>query len=62
MNSPRSILDDPEHWRRCAEDARHVAKQLDDPAMKTAMLRIAKDYERIAEQIELRTHGPQPRS
>ena len=49
MKSP-PILDDPEHWRRRAEEARLVAVQLDDPVAKAAMLRIARDYEQIAEQ------------
>jgi hypothetical protein len=43
-----SILDDPEHWRERAAEARRVADKLDDPIAKAAMFRIAADYERIA--------------
>jgi len=49
-----SILDDPEHWRERAEEARTLADQLSDPESKRTMLRIAKDYERMAEHAEVR--------
>ena len=51
---PMSILDDPEHWRRRAEEARTVAEQLSDPESKGTMLRIASDYDRLAEHAGLR--------
>jgi hypothetical protein len=38
-----SILDDPEHWRSRAEEARTVAEQLTDSIAKAMMLRIAED-------------------
>jgi hypothetical protein len=49
-----SLLDDPEHWRSRAEEARSVAEQLSDPEAKRTMLRIAGDYELLAEQAERR--------
>ena len=49
-----SLLNDPEHWLKRAEEARSVAEQLSDPESKGTMLRIAKDYERLAEHAELR--------
>jgi hypothetical protein len=48
-----SLLDDPEHWRSRAE-ARSVAEQLSDPEAKRTMLRIAAEYELLAEQTERR--------
>jgi hypothetical protein len=48
------LLDDPQHWRRRAEEARTVAEQLADPEAKRTMARIAADYERLAERAELR--------
>jgi hypothetical protein len=62
-----SILDDPEHWRQRAEESRLIAEQLDDPVARAAMLRIAEDYERIAEQarvgaLDRRRSGPRPES
>ena len=44
-----SLLDDPEHWRTRAEEARSVAEQQSDPESKRTMLRVAADYERLAE-------------
>jgi hypothetical protein len=52
-----SILDDPEHWRERAEEARRIANRLSDPASREAMLRIAADYERIAAQAQMRAVG-----
>jgi len=51
---PESILDDPEHWRERAEEARTLADQLSDPESKRTMLRIANDYERMAEHAKVR--------
>jgi hypothetical protein len=41
-------MNDPEHWRRRAKEARRVAEQLDDPTAKQTMLEIAQSYERLA--------------
>jgi hypothetical protein len=46
------LLDDPEHWRTRAEDARILANELKDPNIKDALLRIADDYEHLAERVE----------
>jgi hypothetical protein len=51
---PESILDDPERWRERAEEARTLADQLSDPESKRTILRIANDYERMAEHAEVR--------
>jgi len=56
-----SILDDPKHWRERAEEARRVADAVDDPIAKAAMLRIASDYEQIAEQAQSRPTSARPR-
>jgi hypothetical protein len=47
-----SIIDDPTHWRRRAEEARSVAVQLDDPIAKKTMLDIALSYEQLAALAE----------
>jgi hypothetical protein len=41
-----SIIDDPDHWRERAEDARNVAEQLSDPVSRDMMLRIAESCDR----------------
>jgi hypothetical protein len=44
------LIDNPEHWRARAEEARVLAEQIDDPGAKQTMLRIAESYERLAER------------
>jgi hypothetical protein len=47
MSTP-SLLNDPVHWRRRAQEARSIADQLDDPVAKREMLEVAQHYEQIA--------------
>ena len=54
---PASFINDPAHWRQRAEEARTIAEQMSDLNSKDAMLRIAKDYERLAERAEQRGKG-----
>jgi hypothetical protein len=54
---PASFINDPGHWRQRAEEARRIADQMNDSQSKDAMLRIAKDYERLAERAEQRAKG-----
>jgi hypothetical protein len=54
---PASFINDPAHWRQRAEEARAVAEQMNEPQSKEAMLRIAKDYEHLAERAEQRAKG-----
>ena len=54
---PASFINDPAHWRQRAEEARTIAEQMSDLNSKDAMLRIAKDYERLAERAEHRGKG-----
>ena len=43
-----SKINDPQYWRRRAEEARTLADELTDPDAKRKMLNIAKDYETLA--------------
>jgi hypothetical protein len=47
-----SFINDPEYWRTRAEEARMLAKNMNDSASKDAMLRIADDYEQLAQRGE----------
>ena len=58
----RSFLNDPGHWRERAEEARTRADQIGDPKSKNAMLRIAYNYELLAERAEARASGYSPKS
>jgi hypothetical protein len=49
-----SHINDPEHWRERAEEARVHAEQLTDPEAKQTMLNIADDYEKLAQRAERR--------
>jgi hypothetical protein len=51
---PMSFINDPEHWCNRAEEARTLANQMSDEASKQTMLRIAADYEHLAERAALR--------
>jgi hypothetical protein len=53
---PASFINDPARRRR-AEETRAIAEQMSDLQSKDAMLRIAKDYERLAERAEQRGKG-----
>src|SRR5262249_58527320 len=45
------------HWRERAEEARTRADQIAEPQSKNAMLRVAHDYEILAERAEARASG-----
>ena len=49
-------LNDPDHWRQRAKEARLVAEHMGDDALRQAMLSIADDYDRIAARVAL--HQP----
>jgi len=58
----RSFLNDPTHWHERAAEARTRADQIAEPQSKNAMLRIAHDYEVLAERAEARASGHSPKS
>ena len=45
---------DPEYWRKRAQEVRAVAVQMSDPHTKAVMLAIAQDYEKLAQRAEQR--------
>ena len=42
------LLNNPAHWHLRAQEARLLAAQLEDHVAKTATLKIAEEYERLA--------------
>lgn len=42
-----------EHWRERAREARALAEQMGDEDSRRRMLRIAADYEKLAERAEV---------
>jgi hypothetical protein len=47
-----SLINNPEHWRTRAEEARILANEMNDSKTKDAMLRIADEYEHLARWVE----------
>ena len=54
------FINEPAHWLARAEEARILANQMNDAEAKVAMLRIAEDYERLAQRAEGRALGHLP--
>ena len=54
---PASFINDPEYWRDRAKEKRMLAEGMKDQLSKEKILRIARDYERLAQQAEERSKG-----
>ena len=54
---PASHINDPAHWHRRAEEARILAEQMNDEQSRQMMLRIADDYDRLAQRAKDRLKG-----
>jgi len=49
---PASLINDPEHWRKRADEARSLADDMKDEISKQMTLQIADDYEHLAKRAE----------
>jgi hypothetical protein len=60
-----TVVNDPRHWLGRARHMRELADQTSDDDARLAMLRIALEYERLAERAAARAEGralaPMPR-
>lgn len=48
------LLKNPGHWRARAEEARTLADEMNDEIAKQTMLGIASDYDKLANNAQLR--------
>jgi len=51
------FIKDPEHWRARAAEARALARVMSDLATTTEMMRVAADYDLLAQRAEARRQG-----
>ena len=49
-----TLLDDPNHWRDRAIEARAQAEQLGDEQARVSMLQVANGYDQLADRAEER--------
>lgn len=56
--SPPDFINDPDHWRRKAAQARGDAEHMEDEFRRAVILRIARDYDLLAQRAEQRQQGP----
>jgi hypothetical protein len=55
------ILDNPDHWRKRAEEARTLADGMEDPEAKQMVLGLAETYERLAIRAAQRAWPTEPK-
>ena len=52
-----SFINDPQHWRDRAEEMRSLAAEMTNEQTQKSMLRIANDYDKLAQRAEERSSG-----
>ena len=49
---PKNPFYDPKHWQKRAEATRAKAQELSDEGVRQRLLRVAEEYERLAQRAE----------
>ena len=55
-----SHVNDSKHWRDRAAEMRALSDMMKEPEAVTIMLRLADDYDRLAERADVRSNGGAP--
>jgi hypothetical protein len=50
-------LNDPRHWQKRRDEMRAIAEDVKDPETRATLLRLAADYEKLAERAAERAGG-----
>jgi hypothetical protein len=56
----RIVKAQPEYYREQAAKSRRLAKRIDDPEMRSHMLQVAEQYDKLADEAEGKASGPAP--
>jgi len=56
------IADDPVHWRKRADEMRQLAETMSDMKSREALLKLAGDYDKLAQRAADRTPKSKPSS
>ena len=54
---PSGFVNDPQHWRDRAREMRTIAEEANDLIAKAMMLRLADDYDKLADRAAMRASG-----
>ncbi len=60
MDGSNPSLQDPDHWRRRAQESRELAENFTEPELKRAMLDVARAYDQMAAKIARQRVGWSP--
>jgi hypothetical protein len=52
------IADDPAHWKKRADEIRQLAETLSDAKAREAFLKLAADYDKLAQRAGNRSQAP----
>jgi hypothetical protein len=55
-------VNDPQHWRDCADEVRAMIDNVVDPGARETLLKVAAGYDDMAKKAELRVLWARPKA